>query len=263
MEPFKPLLRTVNSAPLDEKFKSDIALLVTESLIHAVEIRTSPVLPAANEDRKEREKRIEAVRNREVNDAEEQGFVLTHYFYEQLAGFEKEQETFQDAFGPMLTNLTLSLGHEEKRAREITFAKEGTPDLVRTSTRPSTDTLDGAEERLIAGDAKGAQEIADGVVKSGSGDLARASFISARAASLQGHIEDAIAGFQKTLQASTDPRMLAWSHIYLARIFDIREDRESALKHYNAALNVGDVAPDTKAAAERGIQKPYEPTRTK
>jgi hypothetical protein len=263
MQPLKPLLQTVSSAPLDEKFKSDIALLVTESLIHAVEIRTTPIPPAGNEDRKEREKRIEAVRNREVNDQEEQGFVLTHYFYEQLAGFEKEQETFQDALGPMLTNLNLSLGHEEKRARDITFAREGTPDLVRTSTRPAADTLDGAEERLIAGDAKGAQEIADGVVKSGSGDLARASFISARAASLQGHIEDAIEGFQKTLQLSSDPRMLAWSHIYLARIFDIREDRESALKHYNAALNVGDVAPDTKAAAERGIQKPYEPTRTK
>ena len=76
-------------------------------------------------------------------------------------------------------------------------------------------------------------------------------------------MSDAIEAFQKTLQLSSDPRMLAWSHIYLARIFDIREDRETALKHYNAALNVGDVAPDTKAAAERGIAKPYEPTRSK
>lgn len=76
-------------------------------------------------------------------------------------------------------------------------------------------------------------------------------------------MQDAIQNFQKTLQLSSDPRMLAWSHIYLARIFDIQEDRESALRHYNAALNVGDNAPDTKAAAERGLQKPYEPQRSK
>ena len=76
-------------------------------------------------------------------------------------------------------------------------------------------------------------------------------------------MQEAIDNFQKALQLGNDPRMLAWSHIYLARIFDIQEDRESALKHYNAALNVGDSAPDTKAAAERGLQKPYEPARNK
>lgn len=262
MQTLKPLLQSVSSAPLDEKFKGDIALLTTESLIRAVEIRTTPVPAAGAEDRKEREKRIESVRERQVNDAVEQGFILTHYFYEQLAGFEKQTDNFQDAFGPMLTNLNFTLGHEEKRARDVTFAKEGVPDLVRTTVRPATDTLDDAEERLIAGDASGAQQIAEGVIKNGGGDMARASFILARATSMQGHMQDAIDAFQKTLQLSTDPRTLAWSHIYLARIFDIREDRESALKHYNAALNVGDAAPDTRAAAERGISKPYEPTRT-
>ena len=46
-------------------------------------------------------------------------------------------------------------------------------------------------------------------------------------------------------------------------IFDIQENRESALRHYNAALNVGDAAPDTRMAAERGLQKPYEAPRNK
>jgi tetratricopeptide (TPR) repeat protein len=216
----------------------------------------------AGEDRKERDKRIEAIRSREVDDAMQQGFVLTHYFYDQFADFEKGEVGFQDAFGPMLTNLNLTLGREEKRAREVTFVKQGSPDLVRATIRPPSDSLDAAEESLIAGDAKGAQEIAEEAMKSGS-DQARATFIVARASSLQGHMQDAIDNFQKTLQLGNDPRMLAWSHIYLARIFDIQEDRESALKHYNAALNVGDSAPDTKAAAERGLQKPYEPQRSK
>ena len=261
MQPLKPLLQTVSTAPLDERFKNDIALLVTESLIHAVEIRSTPLPSVAGEDRKEREKRIEAVRGKEVEDAMAQGFVLTHYFYEQLATFEKEEEGFQDAIGPMLTNLNLSLGREERRARETTFGAQGVPDLVRVPVHPASDTLDAAEERLIAGDAKGAQEIADGAITSGTGDQARAEFILARASSLEGHMQDAIDAFQKTLQLSSDPRTLAWSHIYLARIFDIREDRESALKHYNAALNAGDTAPDTKAAAEKGIQQPYAPAK--
>jgi tetratricopeptide (TPR) repeat protein len=262
MIPLKPLLQTVANAPLDDKFKTDIALLVTESLIHAVEIRTTPVPGVANEDRKERDKRIDAVRSRKVDDAMQQGFVLTHYFYDQFANFEKGEVGFQDAFGPMLTDLNLTLGREEKRARDVTFVKQGSPDLVRSTIRPPSDSLDAAEETLIAGDAKGAQEIAQEAMKSGS-DQARATFIVARASSLQGHMQDAVDNFQKTLQLGNDPRMLAWSHIYLARIFDIQEDRESALKHYNAALNVGDSAPDTKAAAERGLQKPYEPPRSK
>ena len=263
MVTLKPLLQTVANAPLDERFKTDIALLVTESLIRAVEIRTAPVARIDNEDRKAREKRVEGIYSREVDEAMQQGFVLTRYFYEQFVDFEKGEVGFQDAFGPMLTNLNLTVGREEKRAREIAFAKQGSPDLVRATVRAPSDSLDAAEESLIAGDAKGAEDLAAGAISSGSGDEARATFILARASSLQGHMQNAIDSFQKTLQLSHDPRMLAWSHIYLGRIFDIQENRESALKHYNAALNVGDSAPDTKIAAERGLQKPYEAPRNK
>lgn len=263
MQTLKPLLQTVANAPLDEKFKTDIALLVTESLIRAVEIRTTPVERIDNEDRKQREKRVEGIYSRAVDQAMQQGFVLTRYFYEQFADFEKGEIGFQDAFGPMLTNLNLVVGREEKRAREITFAQQGSPDLVRSTVKAPGDSLDAAEENLIAGDAQGAEEIAANAISSGSGDQARATFILARASSLQGQMQNAIDNFQKTLQLSRDPRMLAWSHIYLGRIFDIQENRESALKHYNAALNVGDAAPDTKLAAERGLQKPYEAPRNK
>lgn len=263
MQTLKPVLQSVANAPMDEKFKTDIALLVTESLIRAVEIRTTPVSTPTNEDRKEREKRVETIRSRAVDQASAQGFVFTQFFYEQFAEFEKGEIGFQDAFGDMLYTLNQDLPREEKRAREVTFAREATPDLVRTTIHSTGDSLDSAEESLIAGDAKGAEEIAQSALSSGSGDQARASFIAARASSLQGHMQDAIDNFQKTLQLGKDPRMLAWSHIYLARIFDIQEDRESALKHYNAALNVGDSAPDTKAAAERGLAKPYEPQKNR
>jgi len=39
----------------------------------------------------------------------------------------------------------------------------------------------------------------------------------------------------------------------------MQENREAALMHYNAALSAGDSAQDTKTAAQRGLQKAYEP----
>jgi hypothetical protein len=65
--------------------------------------------------------------------------------------------------------------------------------------------------------------------------------------------------FERTLEMAREPRMLAWSHIYLARIFDLQENRGAAVEHYRAALAAGDTTPDTRAAAERGLAQPYQP----
>jgi hypothetical protein len=53
--------------------------------------------------------------------------------------------------------------------------------------------------------------------------------------------------------------VVAWSHIYLGRIFDLQEDRAAALDHYRAALSAGESLPEAKAAAQRGLQQAYEP----
>jgi len=53
--------------------------------------------------------------------------------------------------------------------------------------------------------------------------------------------------------------VLGWSHVYLGRILDMKEDREAALVEYRAALNVGEKLPEIRAAAERGLEKAYEP----
>ena len=51
---------------------------------------------------------------------------------------------------------------------------------------------------------------------------------------------------------------MAWSHIYLGRILDLQDEREAAVEQYKAALNAGDSSADTRAAADRGLQSPYE-----
>jgi len=67
--------------------------------------------------------------------------------------------------------------------------------------------------------------------------------------------------FQHALGATKEPKVIAWSHIYLGRIFDLQEDREAAIDQYRAAVTAGSGLPEAKAAAELGLQKPYEPTR--
>jgi len=55
--------------------------------------------------------------------------------------------------------------------------------------------------------------------------------------------------------------VVAWSHIYLGRIYDLQENREAALGEYRAALKVNDLPQEIKAAAERGIKQAYEPPK--
>ncbi|HMH01281.1 MAG TPA: hypothetical protein VK555_07690, partial [Terriglobales bacterium] len=65
--------------------------------------------------------------------------------------------------------------------------------------------------------------------------------------------------FQRALEVAREPKVVAWSHIYLGRIFDLQENRAAAVDQYRAALNAGASLPEAKEAAERGLQQPYEP----
>lgn len=247
----EPLLRMVQDAPMDESFKRDAALLTTESLIRAVEIRMKRV-PGANAGR---------VRNAEIENAMAEGFVLTRYFAEQLAAFEDEPAGFQTAFPEMLYQLDGE--REARRARQTRFALRATPEVLRASNRRQTQILDLAEERLATGDAAAAQQLARQALEERSADPGRAYFILARAATLNRDMPGAQQYFERTLEHASEARVLAWAHIYLGRIFDLQEDREAALKHYRAALAAGDTMPETRAAAERGLQQAYEPPRSR
>ena len=86
---------------------------------------------------------------------------------------------------------------------------------------------------------------------------ARANFILARAAALTGHPDDAVNDFHKTIESSKEPRLLAWSHIYLGRMLDLSCRRDEAVGEYKQALEERDGQQDTRLAAERGVKAPY------
>ena len=78
---------------------------------------------------------------------------------------------------------------------------------------------------------------------------------------MSGRMEEARVDFEQAAQSARDPRTLAWSHIYLGRIYDIQDKRDTAVEHYRAALAAGDPATDTRTAAENGLSAPYQPPK--
>lgn len=246
MKRLAPLTDSVMAAPMDEAFKTDMALLVTECLIRAVEIRmTSPA------------KTPEAVRVEFVQRSMEQGYILTRYFYDALAPFEKDPAGIRNAYPEMLAGI--DVGKERKRASEVQFASQASPELLHLSRRSDSNLLQTAEKRLSAGDLKTAQELAQQALQEHKGDQGRALFIMAQVATANKDMDGAQGYFEKAIKAAAEPKVIAWSHIYLGRIYDLREQREAAVGEYQAAMNAGAALPEVKAAAERGLQAPYEP----
>jgi hypothetical protein len=86
---------------------------------------------------------------------------------------------------------------------------------------------------------------------------ARANFVLARVEAITGHPEESIADFQTTLKTSKEPRLIAWSHIYLGRMLDLNCKRDEALAEYKLAMENRDGQQDTRIAAERGVKAAY------
>jgi tetratricopeptide (TPR) repeat protein len=143
-------------------------------------------------------------------------------------------------------------------ARNVVFAKSAHPEVVRLAP-PKPAPLDAAEKDLVSGNVAGAEQLAEQALSQQQGDPGRAYFILARAATMKGDMSQAHKYFTRTVEVSKEPRVLAWSHIYLGRIFDLQDNRQAALDHYRAALTSGDLDPQARDAAEKGMKQPYAP----
>jgi hypothetical protein len=241
-----PLLLSVKRAPMDESFKQDVSLLVTECLIRAIEVRTSGSGKLPEEQRRAA-----------VEQSVKQGYVLTQYFYDALAKFEKSPVGLRNAYIEMIADI--DLGKEQKFIALTKFSTDADPELLRVSRPAATRLLVTAEQRLSAGDSDGARTLAQQALDTKSEDPGRALFILAQVATRNRDLQGARNYFEQALSVARDPVVVAWSNIYLGRIFDLEEERAAALDHYRAALTASAQLPEVKAAAERGIQQPYEP----
>ncbi len=247
----EPVMDAVKLSPMDESFKEDPSLLVTECAIRAVEARTLAGGKAAQADQ-----------DRAVEDSMNQGYVLTRYFYERLLQFEKDSIGFKNALPAIIAGIDVR--KEQRRTSQIQFAEKSDPELLHLSRRKETKLLATAEERLSAGDTSTAEKLAKQALAEKTEDPGHALFVLAEI-SLNRNIDGARDYFEQALKATSEPKIVAWSHIYLGRIFDLQDDEEggplrnSALAHYKAAAEASESLPEAKAAAEQGLQRPYEP----
>jgi len=241
-----PLLEGVKAAPMDEAFKTNISLLVTECLVRAIELRTgSPTLPETA-----------VAQNLDQDDAE--GYVLTRYFYNALQQFEKEPTGLRSAYAGMLESIEVD--KEKKRDAQIRFAGEAEPELLHLPHPEAEHLLLNAERRLSAGDPESAQKLAQQALDEKKEDPGRALFILAQVATANSDMTGARNYFQRAIETAREPKVIAWSHVYLGRIFDLKQDRYAAIEQYQAAVQVaGNIVPEAKVAAQKGLERPYEP----
>jgi tetratricopeptide (TPR) repeat protein len=273
MDRLQPLLKAVQDAPLEYTYKTEIVPLLTECLIKAIETHTMDVglikpkrpgpevkarldLERYDAELNTYERQSEVVRRKAVDLAMRQGWVLVDYFYNQIGAMEKEGISLKEDMGQMVYGMDVE--RERHKDQQIAFLPEGSHDVVRRATTQLTG-LQLAELKIFKGDLAGASEIANKVLAESDGDHAQAHYVLARVNLMQHNPDDAVDDFQEVIDTSKNPRTLAWSHIYLGRLYDtmLQPDRPKAIAEYRAALTVRDAQPDTKAAAEQGIKTPF------
>jgi hypothetical protein len=272
----QPILKEIREAPLEFRFRSDTVPLTVECLIKAIEARTMDTgipdykvpfgvnrsdLPRYEHERQIVQQKQEAVRQTAVHHDMTQGFVLTQYFYEQLIPFEHDPASLRDTIGEMVYSMDVQ--QQVHRARQIQFDQQADGDVLTRSKPRKMEGLDLAEAKLQAGDVIGASAMARqflaerGDSLQAVADSARANFILARVAAMTGHPGEAVTRFQSTLASTKEPRLLAWSHIYLGRMLDLDCKRGQAVSEYKLALENRDGQQDTRIAAERGVKAAY------
>ena len=268
-----PLLKPVEDAPLDYIYKTDVVALVTECMIKAIEARTmdvgfpAPVKPQGTRARADLAKydeelsvydrQAEVVRRQQVTLDMRQGWVLVDYFYGQFALFEHQPEGLGEAMGEMVYGMDVDrVKHSEQ---QIDFLPQGSGEFVSRAPRAPTGMML-AEKKMLEGDLDGADAIADKALADPQQDHGDAMYVKARVQLMQGDPKDSTDGFEEVLRISHNPHTLAWAHIYLGRLYDIKDppERQQALTEYKAALAVPAVPPDAQAAAQIGLKVPFD-----
>ena len=261
----QPLLFLADRAPnLPYEYRADLTSFFDECFVRAVEFRVRRLPPAQLAD--------------EVNSAEANGYVLIPPLIKALAKFESSEPSMSFYFLDLVHSIDVVA--EQQRLQTVKFApaSDSIPARERAegigarrdnagNTPSDLETELSAAERMIAERDAGAAALAFERILLKTPEQPRAIYGLAVASVLQGDAERAITLFNQVVAAAhsdqpqmrPEPSTLAWSHIYLGRLYDVHEDREQALQEYRAALAVENAAETARSAAQRGIDQAYRP----
>jgi tetratricopeptide (TPR) repeat protein len=244
------LARSAMFAPaLDEMYKTDFQLLVTKSLVKAVEMQLSRMPEAEKRARIDRELR--------------EGFILTPYFYEKLPEYEQQSQPMSTYYPDLIKGI--DTGREMARLQKIEFVPAPSRPKVQQAARPKlseNDKLLQQAETLLRADRldQSRAKFEEVLAKSG-GRHAQASYGLARVAVSEADPELALEYFQQALESAPDPAIEAMSHVYMGRIEDIMGNREDALRQYRLALTVHGIPGPARELAEKGLQEQFQSPR--
>lgn len=231
---------------LGQAYKEDFALLVSACLVRAAAARMDP-MPAAD-------------RERVVQSAMEEGFVLTPFFYEALQQFEKQPANLRFYFEEMIAGLNVF--KENERLRSVKFKESGESRVVRerktVELTAAQKMLEEAESLLYdKKDYAGAKKLYQDLSRDAQNRSiqSRAFFGLGRVAVLERAPEIAIEFFQRALEFNPDPATQTWSLVYLGRLADIQGEPEKAVSYFQAALKVNGLTRAAAEAARTGLEQ--------
>ncbi len=232
------------AAALDPQYKNDFALLTLASLVKAVRARLAPGRERAQV----------------VSDAAKEGFILTPYFAETLADYEKQEQNMSLYLPVMIQGIDLKKetarldGIEFLSAAKVRTAKVAPAPVVERS--PAEKTLEEAEEVYGKKDFERAGELfRRALTETAARPLkAKAYYGLARLSALRNDPETAVEFFEKTISEGAEPQVSAWAHVFLGRILDLNERGPEAKTHFESALALPGASPAAKKAAEDGLK---------
>ena len=245
----KPLADIAQRAPaLDDSFKQDFLLLVTESLIKAVEARLDRQPQA-------------------VQDAVKQGYVLAPFFADQLPIFEKQEQAMLYYYPTLVSAIDNQT--ESVRLSHVEFDKDATVRaVVKTPPPPAppqltgaAKTLDDAEQLYTARDLDKSKKLyLDSLQQTDSPVMHAAAYYGmARIAVLQKNPELAEQLFHKALDLQPEPQVKAWVLVYLGRLSVASGDRAQAAQYFQSALKVEGASQAAQQAASQGVESTSKP----
>jgi len=251
-----PLLQTAGRAPrLPAELRNDWAAFYAECLVRAAELRLQRLPP----------EKLAA----EMNSADADGYVLVRPLVSALTKFEASEPAISLYFPDLARSIDIS--KEMDRLKTIAFkpasdlAEDSAPGTSAASTSATNldPELEGSlveGERFIAAHQAPAAAAAFQRVLDKVPGQPRALYGLAVASVLQGDAVHAQDLFEQVVAAApSDANALAWSHVYLGRLYDLMDNRDDALPEYNAALAVAGAPEAARIAAQRGIDQQYRP----
>jgi tetratricopeptide (TPR) repeat protein len=238
----KALCRLADGAgALPEIYKQDCVLLFGMSLVRAVESRIDHSPAAAEEAMRE-------------------GYVLTGYFAEALATYEKQETALRLELGDLIENINVR--KERARIEAVQFFDQPVERKVKVQAEapapasPLLAQLDETDKLIRTHDYAGARGICRQVLEQTAPDAvhARAFFDLGKIAALEKDPELSRQLFQKTLSLQAEPFEAAWSHVYLARLAMAAQEIDEAISQYTAALAVAGGSEQARQAAQTEIE---------